>query len=368
MNFCSTPSRHVPYNESTDKPIGEQENNQNVLGDVPQQLKQHVPRPAVSDGELLPNDQRSPSIAVIESSAEDQLCLESDQSHSAGSEEAFNRKLAEVAPNLDPPSVVTKLPRRKAFEVAQTRIVERKNQQPRDCHPGLDVIPVRRPNCSDTEESPRLAKRRKRAIRPAKKVANHASSRHSGNPLRGTASARSAEPCSSQDIFGHAILTIETRASGNSYFFSFEPNSLNKPEAPPFRFSLDKEPHCLADASSTQGPRNIGRSREGRPSSRNHIPTKVPCNIIDEREWEVERILASRISRGKLQYQVQWKECDPDFTWYPARGFKGAPYKIQNFHGMFSDQPGPPRRLAEWLEAWEAGQELDDVPDDDLPE
>ncbi|GAA87907.1 hypothetical protein AKAW_06021 [Aspergillus luchuensis IFO 4308] len=368
MNFCSTPSRHVPYNESTDRPIGGQENNQNILGNVPQQSKQHVSSPAISECELLPNDRQSLSIAVIESSAENQLCSESDQSRSAESEEALNHQVAEVAPNLELPSAITKPPRRRAFEVAQTRIVEQRNQRPRDCHPGLDAIPVRRPNCSDAEESPRLAKRGRRANRPAEKVANHASSGRSENPLRGTASERSAEPCSSQDIFGHAILTIETRASGTSYFFSFEPNSLNKPEAPPFRFSLDEEPHRLADVSSTQGPRNVGRSRESRPSSRNHLPTKVPCNTIDEREWEVERILASRISRGKLQYQVQWKGCDPDLAWYPARGFKGAPYKIQNFHGMFADQPGPPRRLAEWLEAWEAGQELDDVPDDDLPE
>jgi hypothetical protein len=60
--------------------------------------------------------------------------------------------------------------------------------------------------------------------------------------------------------------------------------------------------------------------------------------------------------------------CDADPTWYPARGFKGAPYKIQNFHGVFLDQPGPPRRLTKWLEAWEAGHDLEDAPDDDLPE
>lgn len=91
------------------------------------------------------------------------------------------------------------------------------------------------------------------------------------------------------------------------------------------------------------------------PSSRTHIPIKAPCNTIDEQEWEVKRILASQISKGKLQYRVQWKGCDPDLTLYPAHGFKGAPYKIQNFHGMFSDPPGPPKRLTEWLEAWEAG-------------
>jgi hypothetical protein len=166
---------------------------------------------------------------------------------------------------------------------------------------------------------------------------------------------------------GLAVLTVETHALGTSYFFSFEPNSPNELDAPQLRFSLD-EPRRLTAPSSTRGPKNIQRSKNGRPPSRNDILPTITCNPLDEREWEVEQILASRVWRGKLQYQAQWKGCDPDLTWYPARGFKGAPYKIQNFHGVFADQPGPPKRLTEWLEAWEAGQDLEDVPDDDLPE
>lgn len=92
------------------------------------------------------------------------------------------------------------------------------------------------------------------------------------------------------------------------------------------------------------------------------------CDVRDEQEWEVEQIMASRISRGKLQYQAEWTGCEPDHTRYPAHGFKGAPYKIQDFHRAFPDQPGPPRRLAEWLASWEAGQELEDTANDDLPE
>jgi hypothetical protein len=48
----------------------------------------------------------------------------------------------------------------------------------------------------------------------------------------------------------------------------------------------------------------------------------------DEDEWEVEEIVACRVSRGNLQYQVRWKGCDPYKTWYPAHSFKGAPYKV----------------------------------------
>ncbi|MGH7239812.1 MAG: DDE-type integrase/transposase/recombinase [Candidatus Saccharimonadales bacterium] len=38
-----------------------------------------------------------------------------------------------------------------------------------------------------------------------------------------------------------------------------------------------------------------------------------PMEIDGENEWEVNDILASRIHRGKLQYQVNWKGFDPDF-------------------------------------------------------
>jgi hypothetical protein len=154
---------------------------------------------------------------------------------------------------------------------------------------------------------------------------------------------------------------------GTSFFFSFEPNSPNELDVPQFRFSLD-EPRRLTAPSSTHGSKNVQGFKTGRLPSKNNIHTTVTSNPIDEREWEVEQILASRVWRGKLQYQARWKGCESDPTWYPARGFKGAPYKVQNFHGVFLDQPGPAKRLLEWLEAWEAGHDLEDVPDDDLPE
>ena len=189
-----------------------------------------------------------------------------------------------------------------------------------------------------------------------------------GKSLYSSASAQSAKPCYSQDIFGNAVLTVEPHALGTAYFFSFEPNSRYGLDALQFRFPLDGEPRRLTVPSPTRGSKHVQGSKKRRLHLKNDIHTTVTLNPIDEGEWEVEQILASRICRGKLQYQARWKGCDADPTWYPARGFKRAPYKIQNFHGVFLDQPGPPRRLTKWLEAWEAGHDLEDVPDDDLPE
>lgn len=94
-----------------------------------------------------------------------------------------------------------------------------------------------------------------------------------------------------------------------------------------------------------------------------------PVRIHEEDEWEVEEILASRVHRGKLQYRVKWRGTDEDQRkWFPARNLKGAPHKVRDFHSRYPDKPGPPKRLEEWLHAWEAEDDfLPDTPDDDRP-
>jgi hypothetical protein len=90
-----------------------------------------------------------------------------------------------------------------------------------------------------------------------------------------------------------------------------------------------------------------------------------PVEIDGQQEWEVEEVLASRFYRGKLRYRVKWVGYDEDPEWYPARNMKGSPHKIRDFHSQYPDQPGPPKRLTEWLRAWEDGEDLPDEPDDD---
>ena len=84
------------------------------------------------------------------------------------------------------------------------------------------------------------------------------------------------------------------------------------------------------------------------------LPPKPSAEVIQgEEEWEVQQILASRISRGKLQYQVQWVGYDPDPTWYPASNFKNSPLLLRDFHSNYPNKPGPPRDLYDWVQEWE---------------
>ncbi|ELR03440.1 hypothetical protein GMDG_08909, partial [Pseudogymnoascus destructans 20631-21] len=73
-------------------------------------------------------------------------------------------------------------------------------------------------------------------------------------------------------------------------------------------------------------------------------------------EWEVEKILAVRIRRKRLQYQVSWVGYDPDPEWYPASNFKNSPYKIREFHAEYPNLPGPPQDLPGWITEWETGK------------
>jgi len=94
-------------------------------------------------------------------------------------------------------------------------------------------------------------------------------------------------------------------------------------------------------------------------------PKEEPIEVNGNPEWQVEEILDSRIYRGRLQYKVSWVAYDPDPTWYNARGFAGAPYKVRDYHQAYPEKPGPPLRLDTWLRAYEAGEHLETTDNDD---
>jgi hypothetical protein len=89
-----------------------------------------------------------------------------------------------------------------------------------------------------------------------------------------------------------------------------------------------------------------------------------PEQVDKEEEWEVQQVTASRLFRGKLRYQVQWKGWDPDPKWYPAELLRNAPKKLQEYHTANPDKSGPPLRLAEWLKAAEEDRFCEPHPDD----
>jgi hypothetical protein len=89
--------------------------------------------------------------------------------------------------------------------------------------------------------------------------------------------------------------------------------------------------------------------------------------INGQSEWEIERVLASRILRKKLQYRVSWVGRDPDPKWYPASYLKNAPLALKTFHDGNPKAKGPPIRLREWIEAADEDRFAEDHVDDDAP-
>jgi hypothetical protein len=91
------------------------------------------------------------------------------------------------------------------------------------------------------------------------------------------------------------------------------------------------------------------------PGQKNNPP--LPIQVSGEEEWEVEKILNSRVSRKVLQYQASWIGYDPDPTWYPAWNFVGSPHLVKEYHDLYPTKPGPPKYLDEWLECWRTDKE-----------
>jgi hypothetical protein len=94
-------------------------------------------------------------------------------------------------------------------------------------------------------------------------------------------------------------------------------------------------------------------------------PPPEPISVTGEQEWDVEKLLAVRRKYGKLEYKVDWVGADEDPTYYPASNFKYSPHKIRDFHLEHPELPGPPRKLGEWLKAWEQGVDNYDELEDD---
>jgi transposase InsO family protein len=89
------------------------------------------------------------------------------------------------------------------------------------------------------------------------------------------------------------------------------------------------------------------------------IAPPPPEVVNGENEWEVEKVLASRIYYGRLQYQVAWRGWDPDPTFYDAENFKNATSTLKTYHKENPATPGPPMMLDAWIAAEEKGLQLE---------
>ncbi|MBW0473097.1 hypothetical protein O181_012812 [Austropuccinia psidii MF-1] len=74
-----------------------------------------------------------------------------------------------------------------------------------------------------------------------------------------------------------------------------------------------------------------------------HQEPPPPIIIEEEEEWEVSRILNSKLKRGKLWYLVEWKgfSQDPErSTREPTENLKNCPELVKYFHSLYSDRQG----------------------------
>ena len=71
-------------------------------------------------------------------------------------------------------------------------------------------------------------------------------------------------------------------------------------------------------------------------------PPPMPIIIDGEIEYEVNRILDSRINKKRLEYLVDWKGYDASHrSWEPQSNLKKASSLIHAFHKLYPDKPRP---------------------------
>jgi hypothetical protein len=83
------------------------------------------------------------------------------------------------------------------------------------------------------------------------------------------------------------------------------------------------------------------------PVRPNDLPGRVqspppPVIVDDHEEYEVEEVLDSRESDGKLKYRVRWKNYPPsEDSWEPPENLANAQNLVDEFHRAYPDKPRP---------------------------
>jgi hypothetical protein len=143
----------------------------------------------------------------------------------------------------------------------------------------------------------------------------------------------------------------------------------------PFRILEERGHSYVLDLPPSYKMKNLFHADRLRKAADDPLPQQrqeppEAEDINGEAEYEVDHVERSRLTgHGKvLQYQVAWRGCDPDDTWYPAGSFKNAAAALARFHKEHPEAAGPPKRLQEWLQAAAEDVFLADHSDDDRPD
>jgi hypothetical protein len=85
------------------------------------------------------------------------------------------------------------------------------------------------------------------------------------------------------------------------------------------------------------------------PSQANAPPSSV--NVTADNKYKVQKIIAIKLTKGKLIYRAKWTGADKDPEFYPASDFKYSLHLLKRFHLANPTLPGPPANLPLWLQA-----------------
>jgi len=77
-------------------------------------------------------------------------------------------------------------------------------------------------------------------------------------------------------------------------------------------------------------------------------PTPPPIIVDDELEWEVDKIVDSRLRGQTLKYLAHWIGFD-ELTWETANMFTNAPSVVRRFHTAYLAKPHS-HSLPKWVE------------------
>jgi hypothetical protein len=76
-----------------------------------------------------------------------------------------------------------------------------------------------------------------------------------------------------------------------------------------------------------------------------------PIKVTADDKYKVQKIIAVKLTKGKLAYQAKWTGVDENPEFYLASDFKYSPHLLKRFHLANPTLPGPPANLPLWLQA-----------------